>query len=157
VLIAMAFQSWEQVYEDASLDQIVTPAARPLVARIARNCLYGQGQLVASVPSAVLLGLTFLSAPPWETEPWKAIAAENNPGGTPIGVPILIVQGGADGIVTPEVTERLVEALCSRGEQVDLRLLPGVGHVATGHEAAADVAAWIADRFAGAPAPNTCS
>ncbi len=37
ILIAMAMQSWASVYDDASLDQIVTPVARPLVGRIAEQ------------------------------------------------------------------------------------------------------------------------
>ena len=50
VLISMALQSWERVYHDAHLDQIVTAAARPIVARIARNCLYTPSQILGSVP-----------------------------------------------------------------------------------------------------------
>ena len=60
ILIAMALHSWAGVYDDASLDQIVTPVARPLVGRIARNCLYNQKQILASVPAALALDLTFL-------------------------------------------------------------------------------------------------
>ena len=47
VLIAMGLQSWASVYHDAKLDQIVSPAARPIVARIARNCLYSRNQVSA--------------------------------------------------------------------------------------------------------------
>jgi pimeloyl-ACP methyl ester carboxylesterase len=80
VLIAMALQSWASVYHDAKLDQIATRAARPLIARIASHCLYNQKQVLASVPGALLLGLTFLHTPPWEAEPWKTIAEQNTPG-----------------------------------------------------------------------------
>jgi pimeloyl-ACP methyl ester carboxylesterase len=156
ILIAMALQSWERVYADASLDQIVTPAARPTVAKIARHCLYNRRQILASVPGALVLGLTFLRRPPWETEPWKTIVEENNPGGAPTGVPILLVQGGADHIVAPAVTNRFAEQLCRSGETVEIKRYPGVGHLVTGHEAAAGVAAWIADRFAGKLAPASC-
>ena len=79
VLIAMALQSWESVYGDAELDQIVTPAAQPAVARIARHCLYNREQILASVPSALVLGLTFLHTPPWEADPWKTILVQNTP------------------------------------------------------------------------------
>jgi len=156
ILIAMALQSWARVYHDASLDQIVTRAARPAVARIARHCLYNQKQILASVPSALLLGLTFLHTPIWEAEPWKTIAEQNTPGATRIGAPLLIVQGDADHIVDPSVTKRFVEQLCAEGDTVDLRLYPGVAHLETGHDAAPDVATWIGDRFAGKPAPSTC-
>jgi fermentation-respiration switch protein FrsA (DUF1100 family) len=155
VLISMALQSWSQVFE-TSLDQIVTPAARLAVKRIARGCLYNPAQIAASAPSALILGLTFLSAPPWEVEPWKSIVADNDPGATPTGVPMLITQGTADPIVDPDVTRAFVDQLCSNGETVDLLLLDGVQHVDAGHVAAPDVAAWIAARFAGRPAPTVC-
>ena len=108
------------------------------------------------MPSALLLGLTFLHTPPWEAEPWKTIAEQNTPGATRIGVPILIVQGDADHIVHPSVTKRFAKKLCGTGENVDLRLYAGVGHLETGHVAAPDVVKWIADRFAGKRAPSTC-
>ncbi len=156
ILIAMALHSWARVYDDATLDQIVTPAARPVVGRVAANCLYSQGQILGSLPSALLLNLTFLSLPPWEVEPWRTIAEENTPGATPIDAPLLIVQSDADTIIDPAVTERFVDDLCASGETVDLLLLSGLSHVETGHEAAPDVAAWIADRFTGGEAPTTC-
>jgi pimeloyl-ACP methyl ester carboxylesterase len=156
ILIAMALQSWARVYDDASLNQIVTAIARPIVARIAESCLYNQAQIIASVPAALALRLTFLRLPPWETEPWRAIVETNDPGAARIGVPILITQGAADPIVAPEVTERFAHGLCSRGETVELRLYPGVKHLDAGHLASADVAKWIGDRFARKPAPSNC-
>jgi pimeloyl-ACP methyl ester carboxylesterase len=96
ILIAMALDSWAKVYDDANLDQIVTPAARPIVAKIARNCLYNQPQILASVPGALALGLTFLHTPAWEAKPWKTIAEKNTPGNTRTKAPLLIVQGTAD-------------------------------------------------------------
>ena len=156
VLIAMALSSWARVYDDASLDEIVTPLARPLVRRIARNCLYGSNQILASVPAALVLDLTFLRKPPWGVEPWETIIETNTPGGARTNVPILLVQGDADPIVAPDVTQRLADRLCAAGETVDVRLLSGVGHLQTGHVAAPDVIEWIADRFAGEPAATTC-
>jgi pimeloyl-ACP methyl ester carboxylesterase len=157
VLISMALQSWARVYDDASLDQIVTRAARPLVGRIARNCLYSQQQILASVPGALALNLTFLHTPPWETEPWATIAETNNPGATRTDAPLLIIQGDADPIVAPAVTTRLVDKLCAEGETVEFRVLEGVAHLDAGHIAVPDVVRWIADRFAGKPAPSTCT
>jgi alpha-beta hydrolase superfamily lysophospholipase len=156
ILIAMALQSWARVYGDASLDQIVTPVARPLVGRIAKNCLYNTNQILASVPAALALDLTFLHTPLWEREPWKTILDTNTPGAGRTNTPMLIVQGDADTIVAPDITTRLAIKLCAEGETVDLRLLPGIGHLQTGHVAAPAVVQWIGDRFAGKPAPTTC-
>ncbi len=157
ILMAMALQSWARVYDDADLGLIVTPAARPAISRIAANCLYDATQILASVPSSLLLGFTFITTPPWEVEPWKTILAQNTPGATPIRVPLIITQGSTDPIVAPDATAQLVATLCATDETVDYRVLPGIAHLEAGHVAAPDVAAWIADRFAGEPAPNTCN
>lgn len=157
ILISMALQSWARVYDDASLDQIATPVARPLVGRIAKNCLYTKQQILASVPGSLALDLTFLHTPPWETEPWKTIVEKNNPGATRTNAPLLIIQGDADPIVAPDVTARLVDKLCAAGETVELRVLKGTAHLDAGHVAVPDVVQWIADRFAGKPAPTTCA
>ncbi len=108
------------------------------------------------MPSALLLGLTFLHSPLWDSEPWKTIAEQNTPGGTRINAPILIVQGDADHIVDASVTEQFVKKLCAKREKVDLKLYPGVAHLDTGHRAAPAVAKWIGDRFAGKTVPSTC-
>jgi pimeloyl-ACP methyl ester carboxylesterase len=157
ILISMALQSWARVYDDASLDQIVTPVARPLLGRIAKNCLYTKQQILASVPASLALNLTFLHAPPWETEPWKTIVENNTPGGAPTDAPLLIVQGDADPIVAPDVTARLVDRLCAAGETVEYLVLEGIAHLDAGHVAVPDVVRWIADRFAGKPPPTTCT
>ena len=154
-LIAMAIHSWARVY-DADLDQVLTPVARRLVGRIAKNCLYSRNQILASVPASLALGLTFLRQPPWEIEPWKTILETNKPGGAPTAVPLLIVQGGADMIVPHDAAARLVTRLCARGETVDLRVLDGVGHLDTSKEAVPQVVDWIADRFAGKSPRTTC-
>jgi predicted esterase len=109
------------------------------------------------VPGSLALNLRFLHAPPWETEPWATIVEENNPGDARTDAPLLIIQGDADPIVAPDVTARLVDKLCAAGETVDLRILKGTAHLDAGHVAVPDVVQWIADRFAGKPAPTTCT
>jgi Secretory lipase len=141
---------------DANLNQIVTPAARPAVAKIANYCLYAP-EVFGAVPNAVVLGFGFLSNPPWEVEPWKTLVAQNNPGQAPTRVPIFISQGHADTVVDPAITATLVKKLCANGETVDLRIYPGVGRVDAGQLAAPDAAEWIADRSAGKPGPRTCT
>ena len=156
ILISMALQALSQVYNDARLEDIVTPAARPAVRKIAKNCLYSKPQIIASVPNSLALNVTFLSKPPWGTEPWKTIAETNTPGEATIGAPVMITQGGADKIVDPSATAKLVSRMCAKGQVVHYVLYDGVGHLEGGLHAAPDVASWIADRFAGKPAPTSC-
>jgi len=155
VLVSMALDSWSKVYS-APLSEILSRSARPLVRKIARSCLYDQAQILAAVPSALLLKLSFLRQPPWQVEPWKSIVAQNTPGAARIPVPVLVTQGGADRIIPPGVQAAFVGRLCDEGDRVDFRTLPGVGHLEGGHEAAPQVERWLADRFAGKRAATTC-
>jgi Secretory lipase len=148
--------SWARVYDDATLGQIVTPVARPLVGGIAENCLYDQKQILASVPAALALDLRFLHTPPWRTEPWQTILELNTPGAGRTGAPILITQGDADPIISPATTQALVDKLCAQGETVDLRILRGTAHLDAGQVAVPAVVRWIADRFESKQPPASC-
>ncbi|MEO6571289.1 MAG: lipase family protein, partial [Ilumatobacteraceae bacterium] len=155
ILIAMALQAWADVYQ-LDLGQVVTPSAREAVEKISKICVTDVRQILARVPDAALLGLTFLRVPPWEVEPWASIVRENTPGGGDTGVPMLLVQGEADNIVDPALTQRFADERCAAGETLQVLVLPGVDHVSTGFAGADDVTAWIDDRFAGLPAPTSC-
>jgi acetyl esterase/lipase len=155
ILTAMALSSWAGVYQTARLQDIVTPVARPLVSKIAGFCIQNPNQILASVPAATALQLTFLSHPPWEKEPWRTILADNTPRAE-ISFPLLVAQGLEDHVVAPAVQDRFVKELCQRGAALEYRTYPGAGHLDLPSIASGDITRWIADRFAGAPARNTC-
>jgi pimeloyl-ACP methyl ester carboxylesterase len=156
VLSAYAIDSWASVYPSVSVGQVVTKVAAPLVRQIGKICLNEQSGVVAAGLLATLLKLSYLRAPPWETQPWKGLLDQNTPSDSRIPAPILIVQGAADELVRPGITAAFVKTLCTRGDAVVYRTYPGFGHLALGPDAAPAVAAWIQDRFAGTPARNTC-
>jgi acetyl esterase/lipase len=155
ILTAMTLSSWSRVYNTAKLDDIVTAPARPLVSQIAGLCIQNETQILASAPAALALQLTFLSQPPWEVEPWKTILAENTPSGD-VAAPLFIAQGLKDIVVAPPVQAKFVQDLCARGISLDYRTYPKAGHLNLHTIAGADITAWIAERFAGAPAINSC-
>lgn len=67
--------------------------------------------------------------------------------------PVLAVYGGADDIVLPTWTETALDRACNYGNTVLRVRLEEQGHTI---EAGSAVGTWIADRFAGTPAPNNC-
>jgi len=101
ILAAMALSSWVRVYPGAELED------RPLVTRIARRCIQNRRQILASIPAATALKLTFLAGPPWDKQPWKTILADNTPTAE-VAFPLLLVQGLEDAVVAPEVQDRFV-------------------------------------------------
>lgn len=154
VLISYALSAWSETY-GVSLDPLVTRVAAPLIERVARRCLTSLNVLEA-FPEAIAMGAGFLTGKPWEVEPFAGFITDNNPGRTPIDTPVLITGGDADTIVPPDATRALATRQCGYGQPVELYLMPGVSHPAGGPAAAAHVVAWIADRFAGRPAPSSC-
>lgn len=68
--------------------------------------------------------------------------------------PLYVVVGTADTLIRPEWTQAAVERACADGDVVEYSARPGEGH-ADG-AAVPGAVAWVQDRFAGLPAPDTC-
>ena len=89
-------------------------------------------------------------------EPWATLARRNSPTTANIGVPLLIAQNAKDDLVASSVTAAQVRALCRTGNRVRQIAISGEGHATSAKDSAAATLAWIADRFAGKPAPSDC-
>lgn len=155
VMVSYALWSWEQVF-GAPLSRLVKPGDRGLVNSAASHCLSTINYL-AAVPPAILLGKNFLTADPWRVEPWQGIMERNTPGKSAVPAPLLLLNGTADKLVDPDLTRGLARRMCGYGRPVAFRLVPGAEHGPTGHDAAPQVTEWLANRFAGRPAPDGCA
>lgn len=71
------------------------------------------------------------------------------------GGPLFVGYGDADQIITPSWTAAAVRRACATGDTLFETVAAGKGHTNTGLTPRA--IAWIGDRFAGEPAPTTCS
>ncbi|MFD4180576.1 lipase, partial [Rhodococcus sp. NPDC058514] len=69
--------------------------------------------------------------------------------------PLLVVVGETDSLIPADWTRAAVTKACGLGDVIALESRPGEGHADA--RANAGAVAWIADRFAGVPAPNTCA
>jgi predicted esterase len=119
------------------------------------------------VLTALYGGLTGvrLVRPGYLTEPHFArFLTANSTGTRPVGGPVLLLQGDADQAIPESIADRVAARLCHNHAVLDYRTVPGLGHdtipgVVTGIDdgAAAQILAWVADRFAGRPATPTCT
>lgn len=85
-----------------------------------------------------------------------AFFRRNEPGTVPLGKPILLVQGSADGSVPLFVTRALHKRLCDSGETVRLSVYRGLGHDEVLAPSLGDTLAWIRARVAGEAAESDC-
>jgi len=154
---AMTLWSWRRVY-GAPIDQVVKPAAMPAVDALADECIESIYDMVQRHYSQRPLEQQFLSVSDvTELEPWHSLLVQNIPGTLPPDIPVFVAQGAADRLVLPEVTRAYVQRLCAAGSSVTYQEWPGVHHGLIGSDSALQAVGWIADRFDGKAAPNTCS
>lgn len=144
-------------YDDVIYDDLVRPGARIIVREMAQRCLAEPGILVSALTALSL------DQPIWANDlsggSLLTRLEENVPSG-PIDAPLLVAQGGDDGLVTPSAQDAYVGARCADGYALDYRTYEGRGHVPLvepDSPLVPDLLAWTADRFAGEPATDTCS
>jgi acetyl esterase/lipase len=154
-LSAMALLSWSKVF-DVPLDTILAAKAHAGFERVAGDCIQSIAEMLKIEQDTQALQTNFLTANPTKEQPWKSIMARNSPGQRPAGAPVFIAQGTADDVVRPVITKRFAEHLCRKGTPVHMTLIEGASHSFAGMDSARTAVKWMAERFAGRPAPSDC-
>ncbi|MEP7210341.1 MAG: lipase family protein, partial [Alphaproteobacteria bacterium] len=132
-------------------DAYVAPAVAEWAKRLNTVCL---ADAVATFPK--IAPEKVWTTDPRQTEPQRTILAESTPGRVAIRAPVLLVQGGADVVVTPQRTQAFRARACATGDRIDFRFYPDGAHDTTPGKAAADIGVWLQDRLAGRTSANTC-
>lgn len=151
-------RSWSVSY-GAPLSSLGNRQTQGIITRLAdNNCI----TLNMKPKLGMILGISVLnsrlqSIDIGRIEPWAGLARRNSPTIANIGVPLLIAQNAKDDLVAPAVTAAHVRGLCRSGNRVRSIAISGEGHATSAKDSAAATLAWIADRFAGKPAPSDCA
>jgi acetyl esterase/lipase len=154
-LTAMTVLAWSRLFE-WPLGELVDAAAMKPFEKVASDCIEDLPQFFAEDQDLKALPRQFLKIDPLTDPKFTPVIEANTPGALPTGMPVFIAQGTADTTVRPEITKDYVRRLCEGGARVHLKMMAGVSHVTAALDAAYHAVAWMADRFAGAPAPNSC-
>jgi acetyl esterase/lipase len=150
-LTAMTVWSWARVF-GAPIDSVIAPEAMPAVDRLATECIESIYDILMRDRTSKPLAQEFLTvANPAGVEPWRSLLARNTPGTLPSAIPVFLAQGSTDGLVRPAVTRAYLQRLCRAGSRVR-----NVNHGFAGRDSARAAVGWMADRFAGDPAPSDC-
>ncbi|MFC7446841.1 lipase family protein [Rhodococcus daqingensis] len=131
-------------------DQIVTPAAAPLMRAARTGC-------IADVRAAIGgIQVNSVIRPGADLGPWTDYLAEQEPSNATPKVPVLFAQGTADALVTPAASQVLVKQLCDKGAKVDYRSYDGADHRAAVAASLSDAEAFTEALLAGEETPTTC-
>jgi acetyl esterase/lipase len=151
---ALTLLAWSRVY-GLDVDTVIEPRAVRYVKWIGDECMNNVFDLFMDKLAMHGLGKQFLKADPLQAKPWQDLITANTPDGLPTNVPLLIAQGRNDGLILPKVTRSYLAGFCSTGGVAEL-LERDSGHLEIASVAAKAAVDWMADRFAGKPAPNGC-
>jgi hypothetical protein len=95
--------------------------------------------------------------PGWEaTSDVRRFFAENTLGEAPMAGALLVVASDGDRTVPLDAIRNTVRQACERRALLTFRTYPGLDHDPLMENSTSDQLAWIADRFAGKPASDTC-
>ena len=154
---AYAFATYASVYRDtpgATLDTILTPAGAAATPAMASLCLFGQNRQLHELAQP-LIG-TFVAADPRTRQPWAALLQQNTPGAAKLTVPLFVAQGGADTLVRPETSARLVARECGLGTHVTTLTVPAADHGLIASAALPTVLKWFDGVTGGTPGSPSC-
>jgi len=155
VLASEALWSWSRVY-DTPMSKVLYPDAIPVVDKVAADCIRSGSEGLTAFSDSLALRDGFLTVKLAAVEPWGGIMKENSPGAAPQGAPVFISQGTIDEVVRPQITAVYAGTLCAQGTAVSYLSVPDEAHMRVAFNSAKQAVAWMADRFAGKPAPDEC-
>jgi len=148
----MAAIGFHEAYGSAApLSEVTAPAARSLEHDVTKGCYNYLERTLDKYPLT-----TLVTHDPFTVPAWRKLLVANDPGAfsTASAVPLLIIQGTADGQIPPISTQLLATHLCAIGAEVQRWMYPGEHHAQVIAPSTPDMVRWMADRFAGQAAPD---
>lgn len=157
MLTAFTATSWSRHY-GAPLTAFGRRSTQNVLTRLAdNNCIEVNGRpRIGTMIGIVIARQAIRNVDLATTQPWGALMRENSVAPRAVPVPLMVVQGTADTIVAPAVTEDFVRRACASGKTVRFISVPGGEHATVARTEAGATLDWIDARFRGERAPSDC-
>ena len=153
--VAMASGGFAAAYDEIELEQVLTDEGIALTEILERGCTDEIFEVFNPIAREDLLKVEN----PLMVPPWDRVIVENDVNQAPVPVPLVILHGGDDEQIPAISSQFLLAQLCVQpGQGPTIRIeYPGEDHSDVIDAQRDDLLEWIAGRFAGQPAPNTCA
>ena len=139
------------------MSAVLYPDAIPVVERVAADCIRDGGEGLMAFSDSLGLRDGFLTVKLAAVEPWGGIMKENSPGAAPqSGRRSSSPRGPWTRWCGPDHRRVCRHGLCAQGTAVSYLAVPDEAHFRVAFHTAKEAVAWMADRFAGKPAPDEC-
>ncbi len=151
LLIAGAI-GFNAAYPELNLEELLNDTGRALVADLRDECVAQISRKGANRRMAALSTID----DPVHHPPLVARLSDNRPGETAPTAPVRLYHAQFDQLIPIGLARDLFADYCELGTSVQFQTVPAVDHVGGAVAGAPQTIAWLADRFAGRPAPSSC-
>ncbi|MEX1218041.1 MAG: alpha/beta fold hydrolase [Acidimicrobiales bacterium] len=142
--------SWQQIflYDPAT---VTSSGSQTSIQQIAAQCVLG-GSAAADARLKQIFDTNPKVTNPLVNqritaeEPWRRALETNSPIGK-IGAPVLLLQGTADSVIPPAISEELASIYKKNGTSISLKLLEGVPHTLAGYDSVPFVVPFFSSAF----------
>lgn len=151
LMIATAV-GFNAAYPELNLEELLNDPGRALVADLRDECVAEIARKGANRRMAELSTID----DPLHHPPLLARLADNRAGETAPTAPVRLYHAQFDQLIPIALARDLFADYCELGAAVQFQTIPAADHVGGATAGAAQTIAWLADRFAGRPAPSSC-
>jgi hypothetical protein len=149
-LALMAAPGFDAAYPELDLDSYLNATGKAQLASGTEKCVAGILTSYAFKRQA-----DYTTTSPLATPAWQARLNENKLGSRKPAAPVLMYHSSDDEVIPLDQAQAAKADWCARGATVQIQTGTG-GHVGGVTAVVAPTASYLADRFAGKPAPTSC-
>ncbi|MEI7703896.1 MAG: lipase family protein [Deltaproteobacteria bacterium] len=150
----MGLYATARTFPELQISDVLTPSGVAFVTEAAKHqCSKHMGQALEYEQAQ---RGPAMRSDPQNLEAWGKRTVQMALGSPPARVPVAVYQGDDDPTIFPAASEAYVKQACASGTVALYTHYPKTDHLQVPFRAADDYMAWIADRFAGKPAPSSC-
>jgi pimeloyl-ACP methyl ester carboxylesterase len=149
-LAMLVVDAWSRVYADTPANTVLAANMLPRLAVAREQCLFGVIDAFQNlVPRDMFLGN------PRTIPGWSERIQQNTASIGDLGIPVLVAQGLADGVVDPAVTADYVRQQCAAGNRIQFVTYAGVDHFGVAERSVTDQIRWL-QAIRNGETPTTC-
>jgi dienelactone hydrolase len=151
-LLAGAAAGFDAAYPGVGIRGFLNAKGRELIAQVRRECTVELGARHAGRRLAEFTTI----ADPLDFPPLVNVLRDNRIGAQAPDMPVRLYHAQLDELIPLGVANRLMREYCGRGVRTQFQVIPAAEHVGGAVLGAPGSVSWLADRFAGRPAPDSC-
>ena len=155
ILMSYTMKSWAVKY-GLNLREVLSNSALITASAINAICVDDAGGAIDAFKMQTQFGPDMFVGNPLQHPDWRRVMIENTVSIFPLDVPMMLVQGGFDSIVRPEVTAQVYKDSCQSGANIKLLLLKDATHSGSELNGIPPVVNWLNATMAGKPSVSTC-